>query len=176
MAKKIIKEELPPSEGETTEHTVTKQDLENNPELAQEGVQEGDTVEIHQLPLEAGPNTPPAEEEPAVEEEKPKDEVAQIEPAPEEVKASKVVDPEADSDTIYGGDAVMLKSGGPKMTVDAAFNTPTGRKVHCSWKIAGKYTGEVFPLELLHKLGKADAKLLDSSEAKMHEGDSLKQE
>lgn len=95
---------------------------------------------------------PPAEQDLAVEEGTPNGGVSQIEPAPEEDKASKVVDPEADSDTIYGGDTVMLKSGGAKMKVDAAFDTPVGRKAHCSWQVAGKYNGETYSIEVLHKL------------------------
>lgn len=59
MAKKI-KEELPLVEGETPlNHTVTKEDITNNPELIEEGVKEGDVVEI---PLEEEP-TPAIETE-----------------------------------------------------------------------------------------------------------------
>ncbi len=49
------------------------------------------------------------------------------------------------------GDEVMVATGGPKMKVDAVFNTELGVKAHCTWVADGKPSFDVFFERNLHK-------------------------
>ena len=54
------------------------------------------------------------------------------------------------------GDVVMVATGGPKMKVDAVFNTPQGVKAHCSWNVGKSPTSDVFFERHLHKFPAAE--------------------
>lgn len=55
---------------------------------------------------------------------------------------------------IQAGTIVILKSGGPKMTVDTVDRTDTGRvQVWCIWFDGQKQVSGSFPIEALEPLG-----------------------
>lgn len=107
-----------PTEEETTEHTVTTDDVQNTPELSQEGVKE----ELPNSGIEAPATEPISESEQLLVENK--EVIAEVLPEP-------TVEVPKTTLNLGHGEKVKLKKGGKEMIAEATFKTATGITVRC---------------------------------------------